>query len=95
MEDIVIVFGAICLLFIWWNLWVSLEIVKYLKKKDQPASLFQKGFFIKGKIFEYVPVYREITRKDTGKTGSLYHLFYISFVGMCLFFLLGIAALLS
>lgn len=92
MKSFAIVFGVLALVLIWWNLWISIQIVKYLKKEGEDASLFQKGFFIKGKIFEYLPKYKELTIKKTGKAGRYYSLFYITFIGMLVMLLFGILA---
>ena len=95
MLKLSILFGVLALLMIWWNLWISLQIVKYLQEKNRPASLFRGGFFVKGKIFSYLPVYKKVTTEEYGRPGSLYGRFYISFFGMVLFFLLGIATAMA
>jgi hypothetical protein len=91
MDTIAIIIGVIALLLIWWNLWISIKIVKYLNENGQDASLFLHKFFIKGKIFRYLASYKKISLKNTGKVGELYSLFYISFVLMLIVLLLGIA----
>jgi hypothetical protein len=83
--------GVITLLLIWWNLWISIKIVKYLNEKGQDASLFRHGFFIKGKIFRYLPLYRKLTLEKTGNVGRLYSLFYVSFILMLAVLLIGIS----
>ncbi len=88
-----ILFGFICLLLLWYNLYVSISIVNYLKSKNKEVSLFTYGIYVKGKIFRYLPLYRETTIQEEGKVGSLYYQFYISFLGVVLFLFVGIASI--
>jgi hypothetical protein len=88
---IAIVFGILALILIWWNLWISLQIVKYLKNESSDASLFRHGIYVKGKIFRYLPLYRKLTLEKNGKVGNLYSLFYISFISMLIILFFGIA----
>ncbi|MBC2837811.1 hypothetical protein [Robiginitalea sp. SC105] len=67
--------------------------MKYLKSRGREVSLFDSGFFIKGKIFRYLPLYKEVTLREKGKTGSLYYQFYLSFVLAMAFLLLGLFSL--
>ena len=90
MKILVIAIGIIILLFIWWNLWVSVNIVKYLKDKGEDASLFNNKIFIKGKIFKYLPVYKRLSLEEYGKTGPLYYTFYLSLVLSFIFLLIGL-----
>ena len=90
MNSFAIVFGFLALLLIWWNLYISINIVNYLKKEGFDASLFRNGFYVKGKIFNYLPLYKEHTLKKTGKTGKYYVQFYVSFIGMLIMFLFGL-----
>ena len=85
-----IIFGLITLAFVWYNFYVSLAIVNYLKANGKEANLFSKGFYVKGKIFKYLPLYKETTLQKEGKVGSLYSQFYISFIGLFIFLALGI-----
>lgn len=89
-----IVFGLITLILIWYNLHLSTSIVNYLKENGSEASLFTNGFYVRGKIFKYLPLYKEISFKKKGKIGSLYYLFYYSFMGIFFFLLLGILSVL-
>ena len=95
MNSFAIVFGVLALVLIWWNLWISTQIVKFLKSKGQDASLFKNGFFVKGKIFDYLPKYKELTKGETGKTGKYYVQFYVTFIGMLIMLLFGILAMTS
>lgn len=88
-----VILGLITLTFLWYNFYVSLKIVNYLKSNGVDASLFSKGFYVKGKIFKYLPLYKKATIEKEGKIGGLYSLFYISLIGMILFFVLGIISL--
>lgn len=88
-----LLYGCITLLLLWYNLYVSISIVNYLKSKGEEVSLFNGGFFIKGKIFRYLPVYREVTIRDTGKTALLYYQFYLSFSLIWVFLILGLLSL--
>jgi hypothetical protein len=90
MEPALIIIGIITLLFIWWNLLISLKIINYLKSKGEAASLFNNRFFIKGKIFKFLPLYRKITFEKDGKVGPLYFLFYMTFLVSLLFLSAGI-----
>ena len=87
-----IIFGLLALIALWYNLYVSISIIKYLKSNGKEANLFTKGFYVKGKIFKYLPLYKETTLKKEGKVGHLYAQFYYSFL-LLLFFL--IAGLIS
>ena len=95
MNSFAIFFGVIALILIWWNLWISIKIVNYLKDNGQDVSLFHNGFFIKGKIFQYLPIYKELTLKKIGKTGKYYVQFYVTFIGMLIMLLFGILAVVS
>ena len=85
-----IILGLTTLTFLWYNFYVSLKIVNYLKSNGVDASLFSKGFYVKGKIFKYLPSYKETTLKKEGKVGSLYSQFYVSIIGLFVFLVLGI-----
>jgi len=87
-----IIFGLIALAFLWYNLYVTTAIIRYLKSKGEDASLFNKGIYVKGKIFKYLPLYEEHTYKEHGKVGGLYTQFYISFVGLMISLLIGIVS---
>ena len=91
MNTLAIILGVIALFIIWWNLWISVNIVKYLKREGNDASLFSHGIYVKGKIFRYLPLYRKLTLEKNGKVGNLYSLFYISFISMLIVLLFGIA----
>lgn len=87
-----IFYGLLCLTFLWVNLWASIRIIAYLQSRGEKASMFSGGFFVKGKIFQYLPLYKRHTQKETGKTGSLYYIFTISFI---LFIISMIAGLMK
>lgn len=82
--------GIIALGFLWWNLWISTKIIKYVKGKGEEASLFNNGIFVKGKIFSYLPLYKKLSLEENGKVGQLYYNFYISFIMFLVFFLVGL-----
>lgn len=67
-------------MLIWLNLWVSIKIIEYLRSQHQDVSLFNRGFFIKGKIFTYLPLYKKVSHEANGKVGPLYYTFYVTFV---------------
>ncbi len=90
MNKSVIIIGIIALGFIWWNLWISVKIIKYIKSKGEEASLFNNGIFIKGKIFSYLPLYKKLSLKEDGKVGQLYYNFYISFIMFLAFLIAGL-----
>ena len=89
-----IILGVIALFLIWWNLWISIKIVKYLKSKGNNASLFSHGIYVKGKIFRYLPLYRKLTIENTGKVGQLHFLFYFSFISMLIVLAIGIGVVI-
>jgi len=91
MNSLAIIFGLITLVFIWLNLWISIKIIKYLQGKGQEVSLFNGGFYVRGKIFMYLPLYKKISKESEGKVGNLYVNFYITFFLMVMFFIFGIA----
>lgn len=88
-----ILFGVITLAFLWYNLIVSIAIINYLRSKGKDVSLFKNWFFIKGRIFAYLPVYKETTLKNNGRVGGLYFQFYFSFMLAMTFLVLGILSL--
>jgi hypothetical protein len=90
MNTLAIILGVIALFLVWWNLWISIKIVKYLKSKGNSASLFSHGIYVKGKIFRYLPLYRKLTIENTGKIGKLHSLFYFSFFSMLIVLAFGI-----
>ena len=90
MNTLAIIIGVIALFFIWWNLWVTIEIIKYLKSKGEEVSLFSNGIYVRGKIFKYLPLYRKLTIECQGKVGNLYILFYTSFFLFLIFLIFGI-----
>lgn len=81
------------LFLIWWNLWVSREIVIYLNKKGERVSLFKFGFFIKGKVFSYLPLYRKRSLEEEGQVGKLYWQFYFSFAAAIFLVMIGVLML--
>ena len=90
-----IIFGLIALIFIWYNFYVSISIVKYLKANGKEASLFTKGFYVRGKIFKYLTLYKETTIQKEGKVGNLYSQFYFSFFMLLFFLILGLISVSS
>ena len=80
MNTSVIIVGVITLVLIWFNLWISIKIINYLKSQNQDVSLFNGGFFVKGKIFKYLPLYKKVTLEAEGKVGPLYNTFYFTFI---------------
>lgn len=93
MNSLAIVFGLITLGFIWWNLWCSIKIIKYLQSKGEKVSLFNSGIFVKGKIFMYLPLYKKLSFEIDGKIGPLYVTFYVTFFSMLIFLIFGIAVI--
>ncbi len=85
-----IVIGFVLLLLIWWNLSISVRIVKYLKSQNIDASLSEHGFFVKGRIFRYLPIYKKVTIEQEGKVGALYNQFYLSFAASVILFISGV-----
>jgi len=88
-----ILFGVITLAFLWYNLIVSISIINYLRSKGKDVSLFRNWFFIKGRIFAYLPVYKETTLKYNGRVGGLYFHFYLSFFLAIAFLVWGLLSL--
>ena len=82
---ILIAIGLLALLLIWWNLYVSVLIVKYLKDRGIDARIAHR----RGSIFKYLNTYRKLSIKETGKEGNLYQLFYLSFYLMLSTVLIG------
>lgn len=85
-NDIIILIGIISLGLLLWNLWISIQIVKYLNENNVKAKIAHQ----RGRIFKFLPVYKRITIKATGKVGPLYNLFVISFVLFSIFLITGI-----
>jgi hypothetical protein len=90
MEGMVIIIGIITLIFIWLNLLVSIRIMGFLKSKGETASLFNNNFFVKGKIFKYLPIYKKITLEIEGKVGFLYFFFFMTLFFFLTFLFTGI-----
>ncbi|WP_372767136.1 hypothetical protein [Lutibacter sp.] len=91
MNSLAIIFGIITLVFIWFNLLVSIKIIKYLQSKGEEVSLFNSGFFVRGKIFKYLPLYKKLSIESDGKVGHHYVNFYVTFFLMIIFLIFGIA----
>lgn len=91
MNSLTIIFGLVTLVFLWVNLWISLKIIKYLQEKGQEVSLFNGGFFVRGKIFKYLPLYKKVSIDNEGKVGHLYLNFYLTFFFMVTFLIFGIS----
>jgi hypothetical protein len=90
MNTSIIIIGIVVLLFIWWNLSISIKIIDYLKSEGQEVSLFNNMIFVKGKIFKYLGLYKKTTIEKNGKVGSLYNAFYLSFILSMVFLGIGI-----
>ena len=90
MKTLVILVGVMTLFLIWLNLWVSIKIINYLRRKGEEVSLFNGRLFVKGKIFKYLPLYKKITLEENGKVGGLYTAFYVTFFLFLLFLVSGI-----
>jgi hypothetical protein len=75
-NEIVILLGILTAILIILNLIVSIIISQVLKKHQISAKIAHG----RGAIFKYLKIYKEITVKDSGKPGSLYFLFIISFI---------------
>ncbi len=89
-----IIFGVLTLIFLWYNLIVSIRIIHYLRDNGKTVSLYNSGFFVKGKIFRFLPLYKEVSFTNEGRVGKLYANFYISFLCAIFFLLLGIITVL-
>ncbi len=90
MESYWLLFGSLCLVFLWINLWASIRIIAYLKSRGEEASLFKKGFFIKGRIFRYLGRYKSLTTQEYGRAGKWLPVFYLSFTFVLTCLALGI-----
>jgi len=66
----------------------ALLITGVLQKREIPVN----WLFVRPLIFKYIGQYREITRKETGKTGPLFY-FYVICMNVAL--IAGILALLT
>ena len=86
-------YGGICLVCLWVNLWASNRIIEFLRASGKDASLFKGGFFIKGKIFSYLPEYRDLARRN-GRPTHLLSVFWISFALALTAFVFGVFLLL-
>lgn len=81
--DIIIVLMILCISCGIWNIVVSLIIFDSLKKRGVPVSLLWLRLMAPSYAFKY----REITRVETGKTGSLFYQWIIS-INLALVFVL-------
>jgi len=71
------VFGMVsCVFFI--------GIIRYLNVKED------KWLNLRPYINQYLKSYRDLTKKNNDKIGSLYYLFYVSSILMILFFFLSL-----
>ena len=88
-DTIAIVFGSIALLFLLANFITSLKITRVLADHgvDINYPLLHVG------IYRYVALYKNITQKEEGKTGSLYKQFNLTNWLFMIFLALGILAL--
>jgi hypothetical protein len=85
-NEVVILIGIITAILIIVNLIISIIISQELKKNKISSEIAHR----RGVIFKYLKIYKEITVKNTGKPGSLYFLFIISFVMFMSTLFLGI-----
>ena len=85
-NDLIISIGIISLGLLLWNLWISIQIVKYLNDNNIKAKIAYQ----RGRIFRYLPVYKKITIEKTGQVGQLYNFFIISFVLFSFCLIVGI-----
>jgi hypothetical protein len=81
--------GIACLVCLWINLWASTRIIEFMNAKGHKASLFKDGFFIKGKIFSYLPQFGDLAKRE-GRTTYLLPVFWISFALAFIAFFVGI-----
>ena len=75
-DSLVIIVGCIALIFLVWNFTISARIMNYLKKHGEKVNPATMHF----KIFDNANKYKQITLTETGKVGSLYNPFLISFI---------------
>lgn len=85
-NDLILFIGIISVGLLLWNLWVSIQIVKYLNDNNVNARIAHQ----RGRIFRFLPVYKKITIEATGKIGPLYSFFVLSFVLFSICLLIGI-----
>lgn len=65
---------AIALIGVAWGIVSSLVITNALQKRGAKIN----WIFLRIMIFKYVGQYRELTRKETGRTGSWFYSFVIA-----------------
>ncbi len=57
-----------------WNLVVTLLVYASLRRRQLPVSFL----WLRVAILKYLDQYREITRQETGRTGSLFYQWLVS-----------------
>jgi hypothetical protein len=85
-DSLVILVGFIALIFLVWNFTISARIMNYLKGHGEKVNLATMHF----KIFDNASKYKELTLNETGKVGSLYNPFLLTFTIFAIILLSGI-----
>lgn len=85
-DTIVIIIGFIALIFLIWNFIISAKIMNYLKKHGERVNPATMHF----KIFDNASKYKQITLIETGKVGSLYNPFLLTFIIFSFVLFIGI-----
>jgi hypothetical protein len=86
-NDLLFFIGLVCFGLLMWNLWISIQIVKYLNDHNIKAKIAHQ----RGRIFKFLPIYKKTTYESTGKVGPYYNLFFISFFLFSICLIIGIA----
>lgn len=71
MKNIVVFAIAACVA---WNLVVTILVYEALRRRKLPASFL----WLRVAIVKYLNQYREVTRQETGRTGTLFYQWLVS-----------------
>lgn len=86
MYDYLILIGIITFALIIWNLSISIQITRELRSRGIQARIAHR----RGLIFNYLKIYKELTKEEEGQPGVLYRQFVISFTLFAIFLATGI-----
>ena len=85
-NSILVFIGVLALVFLIWNFTISARIMNYLKAHGEKVNFATMHF----KIFDNASKYKQITLNETGKVGSLYNPFLLSFTIFAIILFSGI-----
>ncbi len=87
LSEILLIVGVLCGA---WNVAMSVSIYGFLQKRKVPVSFI----WLRLMAPKYAMQYKEITRVETGKVGSLYYQWIVSINLALVFFVIAVITIL-